>query len=64
LHQFAARKRLSKQGMKVPIVEERGEPSRVCKVIGKRPKAVPFLAVGEIDPGSNLAESRSVEVVA
>ena len=46
------------------MLEERGEPRRVCKVIGELPKPVPFLTVGEIDPGSNLAESRRVEVVA
>ena len=46
------------------MLEEGGEPRRVCKVIGEFPKAVPFLAVGEINPGGDLAESRRVEVVA
>ena len=49
--------------MKVPMLEERGEPLRVGEVIGALPKAVPFLAVGEIDPGSDLAEPRRVEDV-
>ena len=49
--------------MKVPMLEERGEPPRVRKVIGQVPKAIPFLAVGQIDPGSDLAESRCVEDV-
>ena len=49
--------------MKAPMLEERGEPSRVCKVIGALAKTIPFLAVDEIDPGSDLAESRRVEDV-
>jgi hypothetical protein len=49
--------------MKVPMFEERDEPPRVRKVIGEVPKAIPFLAVGKIDPGSDLAEPRCVEDV-
>src|SRR5713101_1042977 len=49
--------------MKVPMLEERGEPPRVRKVIGELPEAIPFLAIGEIDPGSDLAEPRRVEDV-
>src|ERR1700686_3762941 len=63
LHQFAARNVFRGKGMKVPMLEERGEPLRVGEVIGALPKAVPFLAVGEIDPGSELAEPRRVEDV-
>src|ERR1700682_4943319 len=49
--------------MKVLMLEERGEPSRVRKVIGELPEAIPFLAVGEIDPGRDLAETRRVKDV-
>ena len=47
----------------VPMLEERGEPPRVHKVIGELPKAIPFLAVDEVDPGSNFAEPRRAEGV-
>ena len=47
--------------MKIPMLEERGEPPRVRKVVGEVPKAIPFLAVDEIDPGSDLAEPRRLE---
>ena len=47
--------------MKIPMLDERGEPPRVRKVVGEVPKAIPFLAVDEIDPGSDLAEPRRVE---
>ena len=63
LHQFAARNVFRGKGMKVPMLEERGEPPRVRKVIGALPKAIPFLAVDEVDPGSDLAEPRRMEDV-
>ena len=47
--------------MKAPMLEKRGEPPRVRKVISELSEAIPFLAVGEIDPGSDLAEPRRVE---
>ena len=47
--------------MKVPVLEKGGEPPRARKVIGALPKAIPFLAVDEIHPGSDLAEPRRVE---
>ena len=61
LHQFAARHVFRGKGMKIPMLEERGEPPRVRKVVGEVPKAIPFLAVDEIDLGSDLAEPRRLE---
>ena len=49
--------------MKAPMLEKRGEPPRVRKVISELPEAIPFLAVCEIHPGSDLAEPRRVEDV-
>ncbi len=46
------------------MLEERGEPSRIRKVIGELPKAIPFLAVDEVDPRGDLAESCLPEDVA
>ncbi len=38
------------------MLEERGEPMRICKVIGQLAEAIPFLAVDEVDPRGDLAE--------
>ena len=43
------------------MLEERGEPLRVRKVIGELPEAIPFLTVDEVNPGSDLAEPRRME---
>jgi hypothetical protein len=39
------------------MLEERGEPMWIRKVIGELPEAIPFFAVDEVDPGGDLAES-------
>jgi hypothetical protein len=46
------------------MLEERGEPPRIRKVIGQLTEAIPFLAVDKIDPWGNLAELCFAEDVA
>jgi 2-polyprenyl-3-methyl-5-hydroxy-6-metoxy-1,4-benzoquinol methylase len=43
------------------MLEERSEPARIRQVIGELPKAVPFLAVDEVHPRSDLAETSLAE---
>lgn len=45
------------------MLQERSEPPRVREVIGELPKSIPFLAVDEVDPRSDLAEARLAEDV-
>jgi len=46
------------------MLEERGEPMWIRKVIGELPEAIPFSAVDEVDPRGDLAEPCLPEDVA
>src|ERR1700674_3220629 len=61
MHQLVARNAFRGKRMKIPMLEERGKPLRVRKVIGELPKAIPFLAVDKINPGSDLTETQRLE---
>lgn len=62
-HQLTARDAFRGKGIKLPMLEERGQPSRVRKPIGELPEAVPFLAVDQVHPGCDLAKPVRLENV-
>ncbi len=53
----------TQNGRKLPMFLERRQPLRISQVVRAFAKSVPLLAVCEINPGSNLAESMRVKDV-
>lgn len=62
--QFPARNVLSGAGMQVPMFQESSQPQGIRKVVGPFSKTVPFLAVGEVHPGSRFSKVLGMEDVA
>lgn len=63
IHQRKARRFTTQNGRELPMFLEGSQPLRVIQVVRAPAKSVPLLAVCEINPGSNLAESMRVKDV-